>query len=832
MERIHPFTASTKEQKSENVQKEKHRKKDSSDLLKVLYDIEDDETGQTFQVPGKDLFRNKRTFTRDRLKVFLKLATEMRNNVLRVKVPIVEKYQLGEVKFNEMTVGQLPEFVVTPMKRTSKALPAKKTEKIKENSNSKWYFDYFHSYLYIVQFHMLENDFFFNFVEESNKENKADSTKVTKKAKRKADEKADGQTKNEKISHKKNSEDKHLKSLFMSEWSKPRDDLAVDGLKDLPIATSFDCRIPQEALSDAFLVLEFFSAFSQELRVKDYFNSGITFDILEKAVAETDIIGPLGDIFQILLTNLFKLREAENNYDYNDILPSDDQPESIYQAQESAGRILRQTRKVLGFSIAQLTLDKFTLSEVLRLHLGCSGAPGVTKNVGNMDSAEDPGLAFCIANPHILEVLKKESLFELNIVDKLKLLRVIIEQLLCTDGVRDMIEEAMDCHKSARIELRKLRILARSAADERPQISPREFDRKEQELKQKLKGAKEKIMMAPLGEDRAYRRYYIAYSIPAVIVEDDAVNIGDQCVIGGTPKHKITNHSPAFMKQFLQNSGKQNAPLSTVAQLKEPSNGNVDKIAKDEQSHLICTGDRQTCFVHNRELPRNIWRFISSREQLDELIAALDDRGVREKALKVTLNAELENLRSVIDKTPLFALNRNFENSRKNKLPSQLIRDSALFEVRPCFALELSFREILLGLEERISAGNLGYLKEDRDLWRSKMIEILDAVGEKKTAEEINELQPETPMNQVIDQLCDALIALGHSVERKVLMSPLGEAEPPSKTKKKKEDEDGVSPIKGNMLTWIRDMKSDAAPQLNGVNEKVMTVIMTAFILI
>lgn len=136
MTRIHPFTAAEKENgKAEGGNRGK--KKDSSDLLKARYDIEDDDTKQTFQVAGKDLFRNKRTFTRDRLKVFLKLATEMRNNMLRVKLAVVEKYKLAEVNFSDMTIGQMPEFTITPLKRTSKSLPAaKKADKVKENNNS------------------------------------------------------------------------------------------------------------------------------------------------------------------------------------------------------------------------------------------------------------------------------------------------------------------------------------------------------------------------------------------------------------------------------------------------------------------------------------------------------------------------------------------------------------------------------------------------------------------------------------------------------------------------------------------------------------------------
>ncbi|XP_022659521.1 bromodomain adjacent to zinc finger domain protein 1A-like isoform X1 [Varroa destructor] len=797
--RIHPFTAVPKEQKTDSSNKEKNKKKDSSDLLKVVYDIEDEDSGQKFEVLGKDLYRHKKTFTRDRLKVFLKLATEMRNNVLRVKAPIAEKYKISEVKFHDITVGQLPEFVVSPLKRVSKPVPPKKLQKVKEGKVKE------------------------KTNKESNKENKVDSTKVPKKSKKKPDDtpKSDA-TKKEKISQKKDAEDKLLRTMFMVEWSKPRDDLSVDGLRDLPVATSFDCRIPQEALSDAFLVLEFFSAFTQELGVKDYFLSGLTFDILERAVTETDIIGPLGDIFQILLTNLFKLKEAESQFNYSYTTPSDDQPEAIYQAQKAAGRTMRQIRKVLGFSLPQLTLDKFTLSEVLRLHIESSGAPGVTKKAGSMDAAEDPGLAFSINNPHIVDVLRRCSIFELEIADKLKLLRVIVEQLLCTDGVRDMIEEAVDAHKAARIELRKLRILARpgSGPDDRPQVSPREFDRREQELKQKLRSAQEKIMMAPLGEDRAFRRYYLAYSIPAVIIEDDVVNIGEECIAGGTPKQKMTNHSPAFMKQFLQNYGKDNVSLSMLTALKEVTNSSPEKLSREEHSRLTCTGDQQTCLVHNRNLSRDTWRFVSTREQLDEIIASLDVRGVREKALKIALNADIENLRSAIDRTPLFVLNRNFENSRKTKLPSQFIRDSGLHDVKPSFALELSFREILLGLEERITAGNLGYLKKDRNLWRNRMIEILDAVGEKKTAAEINALQSKAPMSEVIDELCDALIALGHSVEKKVLMAPLGEAEPPSKVKKKKEGPDGLPSIKGNIATWIREMKPNAVPEVNGVHKK------------
>ena len=93
-----------------------------------------------------------------------------------------------------------------------------------------------------------------------------------------------------------------------------------------------------------------------------------------------------------------------------------------------------------------------------------------------------------------------------------------------------------------------------------------------------------------------------------------------------------------------------------------------------------------------------------SKEQLDDLIASLDHRGVREKSLKMALQADLEGLYWAMEKCPVHVLNRNFENSKRTRLPSQFIKESNFHSVHPSFALELSFRELLLDITTATAA--------------------------------------------------------------------------------------------------------------------------------
>lgn len=60
------------------------------------------------------------------------------------------------------------------------------------------------------------------------------------------------------------------------------------------------------------MVLEFFLGFGEELQLKDAFPGGLTFELLERAVVENEVSGPLSDILQALLSSLFEFQDAES----------------------------------------------------------------------------------------------------------------------------------------------------------------------------------------------------------------------------------------------------------------------------------------------------------------------------------------------------------------------------------------------------------------------------------------------------------------------------------------------------------------------------------------
>lgn len=71
------------------------------------------------------------------------------------------------------------------------------------------------------------------------------------------------------------------------------------------------CSIPNELFGEFMAVLEFLAGFKEELSVKDFFPQGMGFEILERALTESEIAGPLSDLLQMLLTAIFTMQEDE-----------------------------------------------------------------------------------------------------------------------------------------------------------------------------------------------------------------------------------------------------------------------------------------------------------------------------------------------------------------------------------------------------------------------------------------------------------------------------------------------------------------------------------------
>lgn len=106
--------------------------------------------------------------------------------------------------------------------------------------------------------------------------------------------------------------DKKLElAKFIREWNRQREDLECEDLKALPVPTPIETKIPNKLFGDVLMVMEFLHTFTDPLKVKDFFPSGVSLELLERSLVEPEVTGPLNDLLQLLLSGLFEMQEDE-----------------------------------------------------------------------------------------------------------------------------------------------------------------------------------------------------------------------------------------------------------------------------------------------------------------------------------------------------------------------------------------------------------------------------------------------------------------------------------------------------------------------------------------
>ena len=94
------------------------------------------------------------------------------------------------------------------------------------------------------------------------------------------------------------------------------------------------------------MVLEFFLGFGEELQLKDAFPGGLTFELLERAVVENEVSGPLSDILQVLLSSLFEFQDVESE----EVKEAGSTVSGTHDNEVVEGGLTYQVRKRLAFS--------------------------------------------------------------------------------------------------------------------------------------------------------------------------------------------------------------------------------------------------------------------------------------------------------------------------------------------------------------------------------------------------------------------------------------------------------------------------------------------------
>ncbi|RMC00567.1 hypothetical protein DUI87_23183 [Hirundo rustica rustica] len=862
-------------------------------------------------VKASQLSRRKHLFSRDKLKLFLKQHCEPHDGVIKAKEDNITPKQ--NTSGNKSKVSR-ERARFQKQKDDVQAIAFEKAKLKQEKANA-------------IEARKKEKE---------DKEKKREELKkiVEEERMKKKEEKERLKIEKEK-EREKLREEKRKYVEYLKQWSKPREDMECDDLKELPIPVPVKTRLPPEIFGDALMVLEFLHAFGELFDLQDEFPEGVTLgklwfmwqEVLEEALVGNDTEGPLCELLFFFLTAIFQamaeeeeevakdqIADAETK-DLTEALDEDADPtKSALSAVATLAAAWPQLHQ--GCNLKNLDLDSCTLSEILRLHILASGADITSANAkyryqkrGGFDTTDDACMELRLSNPGLLKKLSSTSVYDLLPGEKMKILHALCGKLLTLVSTRDFIEDSVDVLRQAKQEFRELKAeqhrKEREAAaarirkkreerlkeqelkmkekqeklkeeeqripaveisvgeeeredldtstesketerkeqdmdtvtEDEEELGPnkkrrrgrrgqngyKEFTRqeettceksepltaedeealkqeqqkKEKELLEKIQNATACTNITPLGRDRLYRRYWIFPSVPGLFVEEDYSGLTEDMLLPRTSSFQNSGQSCTNEPQVFSKTGE--------SLKSSESTSNIDQ---DSHTSVVV------------EVPRpvykpNRWCFYSSREQLDQLLEALNSRGHRESALKETLLHEKGRIYEQLNSFPVEKFHIPEKPQSDVRPPigrgrMQNVHDGSHPSAEK--QLELRLRDFLLDIEDRIYQGTLGAIKvTDRQAWRAALehgrYELLNDENKengiiKTVNEESEEMETDDqdkfivkdrlvglkteapsaastststpqPVSNVVHYLASALLQIEQGIERRFLKAPL-----------------------------------------------------------
>ena len=160
--------------------------------------------------------------------------------------------------------------------------------------------------------------------------------------------------------------------------------------------------------------------------------------------------------------------------------------------------------------------------------------------------------------------------------------------------------------------------------------------------------------------------------------------------------------------------------------------------------------DEEWCESYKKR-PVVKWSYFASKEDVDQLLDALNPRGFREKPLKDAIQQEYKQLSVAVEKCPLKVeiQAQKKDTKPKGRRRNQPTVDKSRYKTMEEF-LEANLRDQILDLEDRIWQGGLGSVRNvDRETWRAKVENGIYSVfckteppaSEECDANEINEVK-------------------------------------------------------------------------------------------
>ncbi|KAH9519019.1 Bromodomain adjacent to zinc finger domain protein 1A [Bulinus truncatus] len=480
---------STSESKSQ-----KKKKNAGLDAAKYQYIIRMIGSSDIETVPAVTLSRKRGLYSRDRSKLFVKQHCAPVNGIWKVKESTLKKLVLNTAKFDDFFAGPPPEFQKSSAKRKSNPKKSSETSNIEIESDD----SFEHSSKKIMKSNEGQRVSTEKHVEyvplptpedraemkEKLKQQKIDEKKKMLEEKEAKKEEMRRQIEAEKIRRKEEKEKERIKKIeekrreleLHKQWSKPRDDLECDDLKEMPVFVPVRTRLPVELFGQAVMILEFAHIFKTIFDFKQFFPKGFTWGMIESALVDHEPDGPLCDLLQMLLCALFNLQEEEAD-EYQEMEKEKDESAKTVDEKDDdvdeelkTNEVIRTStimaqfsQNTLGMPLRDTLLDQFTLSEIVRIHLLSSGAKASNKNArfryqqrGGYTSHDDPGLELKLNDPGLVKSLANTNVFDLSPSDKAKIINTLIQQILTFAMVRDMIEETGEKLRLKKYDLKQL----------------------------------------------------------------------------------------------------------------------------------------------------------------------------------------------------------------------------------------------------------------------------------------------------------------------------------------------------------------------------------------
>ena len=468
-------------------------------------------------------------------------------------------------------------------------------------------------------------------------------------------------------------------------------------------------------------------------------------------------------------------------------------------------------------ALNKLTLNVYTCSEVLRLHLmSCGGYKATSERQwfrfcsrGGFTDTDDPVVGLRLSNPGLIESLATQSFFDLSPQHKAQLLSCLCHQLLMFNASRDALEEMATLAKQIRKQIRELRYsLAPGKKKNKQKVDPTQVDKQsptqvdKQSPTQVDKQSPTQVdKQSPTQVDKQSPTQVAAADTP-VAMEGESVEVVTRQQIAEL-ECQLYPLTAAVSLQPLGEDRYHNRywvfpslPGLYVEHFKLQS---LDSHALPP-SHPLAGSATPTCTClssppsHDLSLScESMWSIVTCEDDLTALIAGLNPRGIRESKLKSNLEKMKASLSDSVTQSPfLFPIINN-----PSLLPFNYTCASD--------CLELQLREQLLDLEEKLYIGNLGHVRDTsatRKEWREKIENSGAARAYTVTNGEIIQVNGLTTKGEEpVTELANALLQIQTGIEKKYLLSPLGTAVD-MKRKGKDPRKNGISPHTVCVQEW------------------------------